>query len=113
VGELYSISHIVPSSAGSSIPRKLNILSLVKLLLSEVSSFSGIVSGYRGSCLGDMAFRVSHFNMPAGGDLQLCTMAMLASWRHDVRSHVMQTCISRVYLSECASVVSLCSICMQ
>jgi hypothetical protein len=54
LGELYSMSHRSPSSSGSSIPRKLNIFSPVKLLLLEMSSFSGRVSGYHGSCLANM-----------------------------------------------------------
>ena len=67
------MSHIVPSSSGSCIPRKLTILSVVKLLLLEVSSFSGIVSGYHGSCLGDMV-GVQSFSLQHASWLRFATL---------------------------------------
>jgi hypothetical protein len=77
------------------------------ILKQSVRLLPWLLSGGYGWC------SVSHFHMPAGGDLQLCTRATLSFWRHDVRCYVMQTCISWVYLSQSISTVHRCSIHIQ
>ena len=73
------MSHIVPSPSGSSIPTKLNILSLVKLLLLEMSSFSGKVSGYHGSCLGNMV-GIQSFSLQHASWWRFCNFVPGPHW---------------------------------